>query len=149
MLWHKAMSIILFNTGLLSKGLQQLLWALHLVKKGTREMGLQQSWANDCVLVWSKQSYLAQRATSHTSQEPWPWTCERPQESVQKPSQHTSKIIWCGHGPSSVVWSRMWLILQSSVGSMNFYSCGPSHMIRWKKPTVVSVRSAMISRFLC
>jgi hypothetical protein len=33
------------------------------------------------------------RATWHTSQEPWPWNCESPKESVQRPSQHTSKII--------------------------------------------------------
>ena len=33
------------------------------------------------------------RATSHTSQESWPWHCEDPKESVQRPSQHTSKII--------------------------------------------------------
>ena len=33
------------------------------------------------------------RATSHTSQEPWPWNCESPKESVQKPSQYTSKIM--------------------------------------------------------
>ena len=35
---------------------------------------------------------------------PWPWNCESPEESVQRPSsQHTSKIMLCGHGPSSVV----------------------------------------------
>ena len=33
------------------------------------------------------------RATSHTSQEPWPWTCESPKKSVQRPSQHISKIM--------------------------------------------------------
>jgi hypothetical protein len=32
-------------------------------------------------------------ATSHTSQEPWPWNCESPKESVQRPSQDTSKIM--------------------------------------------------------
>jgi hypothetical protein len=26
------------------------------------------------------------RATSHTSQEPWPWNCESPKQSVQRPS---------------------------------------------------------------
>ena len=30
-------------------------------------------------------------ATSHTSQELWPWNCESPQESVRRPSQGTSK----------------------------------------------------------
>ena len=37
------------------------------------------------------------RATSHTSQELWPRDCESPKEEL------------CGHGPSSVVWSYMWL----------------------------------------
>jgi hypothetical protein len=30
---------------------------------------------------------------------------------------------------------------------MNFYSCGPSHMNNNKKPTVVSIRGAMVSWF--
>ena len=33
------------------------------------------------------------RATSHTSQEPWPWNCESLKESVQSLSQDTSKIM--------------------------------------------------------
>jgi hypothetical protein len=32
-------------------------------------------------------------ATSHTSQEPWPWYCEMPKESVQRPSYDTSIIM--------------------------------------------------------
>jgi hypothetical protein len=28
------------------------------------------------------------KATSHMSQEPWPWNCESPKESGQRPSQH-------------------------------------------------------------
>ena len=48
------------------------------------------------------------RPTSHTSQEPWPRNCKSPKESVQRPSHYTSKIMWCGHGPSSVVWSHTW-----------------------------------------
>jgi hypothetical protein len=47
------------------------------------------------------------RATSHTSQEPWPTNYESPKESVQRPSQDTSKIMYCGRGPSSLVWSHM------------------------------------------
>jgi hypothetical protein len=31
--------------------------------------------------------------------------------------------------------------------SVNFYSCGSSHMINYNKPTVVSVGSAMVSWF--
>ena len=45
---------------------------------------------------------------SYTSQEPWPQNCESPKESVQWLSQDTSKIMQCGHIPSSVVWSHMW-----------------------------------------
>ena len=33
------------------------------------------------------------RATSHMSQELWPWNYESPRESVQRPSQDTSKIM--------------------------------------------------------
>ena len=33
------------------------------------------------------------RATSHTSQEPWPWNCESPKERSQRPFQDTSKIM--------------------------------------------------------
>ena len=37
---------------------------------------------------------LVKKVTSHTSREPWPWNCESPKESVQRPpSQHTSMII--------------------------------------------------------
>ena len=34
------------------------------------------------------------RATSHTSQEPWPWKSESPKESVQRLSQVTSKTMY-------------------------------------------------------
>jgi hypothetical protein len=58
----------------------------------------------------------AMRTTSNTSREPWLRNCvtmsrdyePSPKESLQRPSQHTSKIMQCGHGPSSVVWSHMW-----------------------------------------
>ena len=82
------------------------------------------------------------KATSHTSQEPWPWNCESPKERVQRPSQHTSNIMQCGHGPSSVAWSHLWPAPQPNAISMNLYLYGSSHMINWNKPTVVSVRSA-------
>ena len=35
----------------------------------------------------------ALRVTSHTSQEPWPWNCESPKDSVQRPSQGTFEIM--------------------------------------------------------
>ena len=36
---------------------------------------------------------------------------------------------------------------QPNVVSFDFYSCGSSNMIIWSKSTVVSARSAMVSRF--
>ena len=39
-------------------------------------------------LLWSNP-----RATSHKSQELWPWNCERPNKSVQRPSLDTSNIM--------------------------------------------------------
>jgi hypothetical protein len=53
----------------------------------------------------------------------------------------------CGHGPSSVLWSHMWPGPQPNAISMNFSSCGSVHMIKWNKPTVVTVWSPMVSRF--
>ena len=87
------------------------------------------------------------RATSYTSQEPWPWNCESPNESVQRLSQDTSKIMYCGHGPSNAVWSHMWPGPQPNVISMNSYSCESSHMIQSHKTMIVSVHSAMVSQF--
>ena len=46
-----------------------------------------------------------------------------PKRSVQRPSQVTSTIRSCWFGPSSVVWSHMWLGLQPNAILMNFYSC--------------------------
>ena len=81
-----------------------------------------------------------------TSHEPWPWNYESPKESVQR---HVPT-----HLPNHVVWSR------TSKCSLNSYvtnpsteryfdgypiHMGPSHMIKQHKPTVVSVRSAMVS----
>ena len=80
------------------------------------------------MVVWhhthmKKKTLKALRATSHTSQEPWPWNCASPKESVHMPSQNTSKVMYCGHGPSS---EAMWLGPRRNAISMNFYSCSPS-----------------------
>ena len=87
------------------------------------------------------------RATSHTSQEPWPWNCESPKESVQRPSHHTSKIMLGDHKSSSVVWSHMYLGPQPNAISMNFYPCRSSHIIKYNKSTDVGIWSTMVSRF--
>ena len=78
---------------------------------------------NEELLLWI-------RATSHTSQELWPQNCEPPKENVQRPSQHTSRIMHCGHGPSRVMWRHMWPIPQPDAILINFYSCRPSHIIK-------------------
>ena len=55
----------------------------------------------------------------------------RAQKKVSKGRPNTPpKIMHCGHGPSSVVWSHMWLRPQPNAISMNFYLCGFSHMVR-------------------
>ena len=59
------------------------------------------------------------------------------------------------HLQNHVVWSRTlkcsvkpyMMGPQPNVVSMNFYSCGSSHMIEENKSTVVNVRSAMVSWF--
>ena len=72
----------------------------------------------------------------------------RAQKKVSKgPSRHTSKIMWCGHGPSSVVWSHVWPGPQPNAIWINFIHNGLSHTIKYNKSTVVSVRSAMVSCF--
>ena len=63
--------------------------------------------------------------SSHAGQDMWPWDCESPKVSVPRLSQDTSKIMSCGHGPSSVVCSpRMQQCPLPHVISMNFYLCG-------------------------
>ena len=54
------------------------------------------------------------------------------------------QIMYCGHGFSSVVWSHMWSGPQPNAISINFYSCGSSHIIKWNKLPVVSVQSAIV-----
>ena len=80
-----------------------------------------------CQPFWPTRDY---RATSHTRQEPWPWNCGSPKESVQGPSQDPSNITSCDHGPSSVVWSHMWPGPQPNAISMYVYPLGSSHMIK-------------------
>ena len=53
-----------------------------------------------CVYEWNsglpfvpQELVCCLRATSHTSQEPWPWKCESPKKSVQRLSQDTSNIM--------------------------------------------------------
>ena len=55
-------------------------------RRDAGEVELRRSW------VWFPVTGTL-RATSHTSQEPWPWHSESPKESVQKPSQHTPNIV--------------------------------------------------------
>ena len=59
----------------------------------------------------------------------------------------TSKIMSCGDGSSSVVWSRKWPDSQPNVIQTVFYSCGSPHVIEYYTSTVVRLRNAMVSRF--
>jgi len=54
----------------------------------------------------------------------------------------------CGHGPSSVVWSHMWLYPQRNACERVLF-IGSSHMMMMKcnKSTVVRFRSAMVTSF--
>ena len=49
----------------------------------------------DPILLWSTPAQISllvtPRATSHMSQEPWPWNCESPKESVQRSSKTPPK----------------------------------------------------------
>ena len=63
------------------------------------------------------------RATSYTSQEPWPWNCESPKEVPKGRPKALPKSCCVEHGPSNVVWSHMWLGLQPNAISIIFYSC--------------------------
>ena len=56
-------------------------------------------WFNPSILARPPWCLCKLRATSYTSQEPWPWNCESPKESAQRPSQDTSRLF--------VVWSRI------------------------------------------
>ena len=46
------------------------------------------------------------------------------------------QTMYCGHGSSTKCYFN------------NFYSCGSSHMIKSNKPTVMSIRNAMVSLFV-
>ena len=62
----------------------------------------------------------------------------RAQEKLSKGRPKTSP---------TVVWSHMWLDPQPNAILMNFCSWGSSTMIKYNKPTVMSVWSAMVSWF--
>ena len=88
------------------------------------------------------------RATSHTGEEPWPWNCESPKEIIQRPSQdHLHYHVVWSWIPKCSVKPYMWPGPRPNAISMIFYSCRSSHMVKYDKSTVVSVRSAMVSLF--
>ena len=94
-------------------------------------------------------SYWFGSNKGHFTHEPRVVTMElwEPKRKYTKAVQHTSKIMSCGHGSSSVVWSHMWPGPQPNAISMNFYLCGSSRMIKYNKSKVMSILSAMVSRF--
>ena len=46
------------------------------------------------------------RATSHMSQEPWPWNGEGPWLSSKGRTMGVGKAVLCSHGLSSILWSE-------------------------------------------
>ena len=78
---------------------KNMFWLLVLgVKRTTRynkgSIPLHVEDVSDFYLYMTFYSVLLQlRATSHMSQEPWPWNCKSPKESARRPSQDTSKIM--------------------------------------------------------
>ena len=108
------------------------------------------SYANVVIRVveFAESVTWSQGATSHASQEPWPWNCESPKESVQRPSPT--------HLQNHVVWSRTFKCSVKPYVTRSSNKCyfneflfmrGSSHMIKSNKSTVVSVRNAMVSQF--
>jgi len=99
-----------------------------------------------CQALISRQlvTSLLLRATSHTSQEVWPCDHEivRAQKKVSKghPKHLQNHVVYA-------LWSHTWPGPGPNALSMNVYSCEFSNVIKYNKLMVVSVRSAMISRF--
>ena len=58
---------------------------------------------------------LHTRAKSHDHE-----IFQSPKESIQRPSQDTSQIMYYGHEPSSVVWNCMWMDLNQMLFQWNF-----------------------------
>jgi hypothetical protein len=84
----------------------------------------------------------------HFTHEPRAMTMNLWEPKRKCPKAVPTKIMSCGHGSSSVVWSHMWWSPQPNVISMNFCSSRSSHMIKKnKKSTVLSIRSERVSRF--
>ena len=100
--------------------------------RAQRAVGLWKSWEPERKVSKGRPNSPHTRA-----KEPWPWKSWEPKrkvskgrsrhtshtsptsrgtveimrahkESVQRLSQHTSKVMWCGHMPSIVVWSHVW-----------------------------------------
>ena len=74
-------------------------------------------------------------------------TLWEPKRKFPKAIHDTSKIMWCGHGLSSVVWHYMWPGPQPNDISMIPIHAGFSHMIKCNKSMVVRFQSAMVSQF--
>ena len=62
-----------------------------------------------CLIMISLVSWnhwLGVRATSHTSQKPWPCNGEDPRLSSKGRTMGVGKAVLSSHGPSSIVWSE-------------------------------------------
>ena len=98
--WH-------FPKSLINKYMRYSIWALNIVRKWPHAQVefVNQLTLTTCFISYNKR-VLSQKCpfkgqlilvhvflanTPHTSQEPWPWNCENPKESVFGPSPNTPK----------------------------------------------------------
>ena len=110
-----------FNLGLRFEG---LFWERYIVKA---QIMFEGHWKlHSWTLITT---YVHVRATSHTSQEPWPKNCESPIESVQRPSLHLQHhVVWSWTLKCSV---KSYVTAPSTKCYFNeSYSCGSSRMTK-------------------
>jgi hypothetical protein len=97
------------------------------------------------VAIYLSMSHLI-RATPHTSQEPWPWNCESPKESVQGRPNTPPKSCSVVTDPQ-VQYEAICDRALNQRCFNEFLSCGSPQLIKKNKLPFVSIRSAMVSQF--
>ena len=86
------------------------------------------------------------RATSHTSEEPWPWNCESPKQKCPKAvSTHLqTHVVWSRILMCSVKSYMTWALDQMLFQRILFMQGLTHNKKKLNKPTLVSIRSAEI-----
>ena len=101
-------------------------------------------------LVWalSQIVYVTLRATSHTSQELWPWNFEIPKTKCPKaaPTHPRNHVVWSQAVKASAN-SYLRPCPQPTAISKIFHSCRSSHMIKIEQSMVVNVWNGIVSQF--